>query len=84
MAWNVAEAKAKFSELVTKSGEGPQMIRNRGKEVAVVLSVEEFERLTRGRRDDQVTSAPAPTRVPMVTRIPMTSPGVGSFRVEED
>ena len=49
MTWNVAEAKAKFSELVTKAGDAPQVIRNRGREVAVVLSLADYARLGAGR-----------------------------------
>lgn len=43
--WQVAEAKNKFSELITKAlTEGPQRVRRRG-ETVVVLSEAEYERL---------------------------------------
>lgn len=46
MAWQVQEAKQKFSELVQKAiDEGPQVVTRHGKEVAVVLSKAEYARL---------------------------------------
>jgi prevent-host-death family protein len=50
MVWQLAEAKNKFSEVVTKAlTEGPQHISRRG-EMVVVLSEEEYQRLT-GKRE---------------------------------
>jgi antitoxin Phd len=44
MAWQLQEAKAKFSELVQKAiEEGPQTVTRRGKPSVVVLSAEQFE-----------------------------------------
>jgi prevent-host-death family protein len=44
MAWQVQEAKARFSELVQKAiDEGPQTVTRRGKPSVVVLSAEQFE-----------------------------------------
>ncbi|MBP7865040.1 MAG: type II toxin-antitoxin system prevent-host-death family antitoxin [Acidobacteria bacterium] len=44
-AWQVQEAKARLSELISRAGsEGPQVITRHGKEVVVVVSVEEFQR----------------------------------------
>lgn len=46
--WTVAEAKAKFSELVDKARvSGPQTITKNGRTAAMVVSVEEWERRTR-------------------------------------
>jgi prevent-host-death family protein len=46
--WTVAEAKAKFSELVDKARvSGPQTITKNGHTAAVVVSAEEWERKTR-------------------------------------
>ena len=43
--WTVAEAKAKFSELVaTVIMNGPQMITKHGRSAVVVVSIEEWER----------------------------------------
>ncbi|MBI2601957.1 MAG: type II toxin-antitoxin system prevent-host-death family antitoxin [Deltaproteobacteria bacterium] len=41
--WQVNEAKAKFSELIKKGQEGPQIIVSRNKEVGVLISFEEFQ-----------------------------------------
>jgi prevent-host-death family protein len=43
--WTVAEAKAKFSELLDKvNSEGPQKITKHGRTTAVVVAAEEWER----------------------------------------
>ncbi len=41
----VAEAKSKLSEVLRDAASGPTFIHNRGKDLAVILSVEEYERL---------------------------------------
>jgi prevent-host-death family protein len=44
-AWTVAEAKAKFSEVVERAKrDGPQTITKNGRLTAVVVSVDEWER----------------------------------------
>lgn len=49
MIWQLAEAKNKLSEVVSRAlSEGPQRIRRRG-EVVVVLSEDDFERLSGNR-----------------------------------
>ncbi len=46
--WTVAEAKAKFSEVLQKAEkEGPQRITRRGEEAVVVVSKKEWERKTK-------------------------------------
>lgn len=46
--WTVAEAKAKFSEVVQKAEtEGPQRITRRGEEAVVVVSKKDWERKTK-------------------------------------
>jgi prevent-host-death family protein len=43
--WSVAEAKAHLSELLDHViNDGPQTVTRRGKEVAVVVSIEEWQR----------------------------------------
>ncbi len=43
--WTVAEAKAKFSELIEKAkAEGPQKITRHGRTTAVIVAAEEWER----------------------------------------
>ncbi|MCC7050111.1 MAG: type II toxin-antitoxin system Phd/YefM family antitoxin [Alphaproteobacteria bacterium] len=47
-AWTVAEAKAKFSEVIDRAREsGPQTITRNGKLAAVVVSPEEWQRRTK-------------------------------------
>jgi prevent-host-death family protein len=46
--WTVAEAKAKFSEIIDRAmSEGPQTITRKGRTAAVVVGAEEWERKTR-------------------------------------
>lgn len=48
--WQLQEAKNRLSQLVDHAlHEGPQTITLRGKPTAVVISVEDFEKLTRPR-----------------------------------
>lgn len=47
-SWTVAEAKAKFSEVIDEARtRGPQMITRNGRAAAVLVSAEEWERKTR-------------------------------------
>jgi prevent-host-death family protein len=49
--WQVQTAKAKFSELFRKARtEGPQRVTKQGKETIVVLSIEDYDKLTHGKR----------------------------------
>lgn len=46
MAWQLQEAKQRFSELVRRAlDEGPQVVTRRGEEAVVVVSAREFHRL---------------------------------------
>lgn len=52
MRWQVQEAKQKFSELVQRAvEEGPQVVTRHGEGVAVVVSVDEYRRLTGDKPD---------------------------------
>jgi prevent-host-death family protein len=47
MRWQLQEAKQRFSELVRHArADGPQVVTKHGAEVAVVVSIEEYRRLT--------------------------------------
>jgi prevent-host-death family protein len=47
MRWQLQEAKQRFSELVRHArAEGPPVVTKHGEEVAVVVSIEEYRRLT--------------------------------------
>jgi prevent-host-death family protein len=46
--WTVAEAKAKFSEIIERAmSEGPQTITRNGRTAAVVVGAEEWQRKTK-------------------------------------
>ena len=46
--WTVAEAKAKFSEVIDRAqSDGPQTITRNGRTTAVVVAAEEWERKTK-------------------------------------
>lgn len=46
--WAVAEAKARFSEVINRAlAEGPQTITRKGKNAVVVVSAEEWQRKTK-------------------------------------
>jgi prevent-host-death family protein len=47
MRWQLQDAKQRFSELVRHArAHGPQVVTKHGEEVAVVMSIEEYRRLT--------------------------------------
>ncbi len=46
----VAEAKSHFSEVLREVASGPTFIHNRGKDLAVILSLEEYDRLAGSER----------------------------------
>jgi prevent-host-death family protein len=46
--WSVAEAKAKFSEVIDKAeSDGPQTITRNGRKAVVIVSADEWERKTK-------------------------------------
>ena len=46
--WTVAEAKARFSEVIEKAkSDGPQTITRNGRKAVVVVAAEEWERKTK-------------------------------------
>jgi prevent-host-death family protein len=59
--WTVAEAKAKFSELIDKAkSEGPQRITKHGRTTAIVVAADEWNRKTdrKGNLADFLSSSP--------------------------
>jgi prevent-host-death family protein len=47
MRWQLQEAKQRFSELLRHArAHGPQVVTKHGQEVAVVVSIEDYRRLT--------------------------------------
>lgn len=62
-AWSVAEAKARFSELVERAQrDGPQTVNRRGRRAVVVVSADEWERKTARRGDLAEFFADSPLR----------------------
>lgn len=62
MTWQVQDAKARFSELLSATlRDGPQVVSRRGHEVAVVIPVEEWDRLKRASRPTLKDLLLAPT-----------------------
>jgi prevent-host-death family protein len=61
MRWQLQEAKQRFSEIVRQAhDDGPQIVTRHGEEVAVVVSIEEYRRLSGSKPDfkDFLLSAP--------------------------
>ncbi|TAK31347.1 MAG: type II toxin-antitoxin system Phd/YefM family antitoxin [Chloroflexota bacterium] len=61
MPWQLQEAKQKFSQLVQRAlTEGPQAVTRHGETVVVVVSADDYRRLTGGKLDftDFLLSAP--------------------------
>jgi prevent-host-death family protein len=52
VSWQVQEAKQRFSEVMRAvRDEGPQTITRHGKEIAVVVDIDEYRRLAGPKRD---------------------------------
>ena len=69
--WTVAEAKAKFSEVLERAEkDGPQTVTRHGREAAVVVSAAEWERKTRRRGNlaEFFAASPLPESGLKVTR----------------
>lgn len=61
--WTVAEAKAKFSEVLDRAqSDGPQTITRKGRRTAVVVAAEEWERKTKRRGNLAEFFAASPLR----------------------
>ena len=72
--WTVAEAKAKFSELLDKANsEGPQKITKHGRTTAVVVAAEEWERKAqrKGNLAEFLASSPLRGTGFKIRRLPM-------------
>jgi len=71
--WTVAEAKAKFSELLEANSEGPQKITKHGRTTAVVVAAEEWERKAerQGNLAEFLASSPLRSSGLKIKRLPM-------------
>jgi prevent-host-death family protein len=47
--WQVQEAKQRFGEVLKAAESEPQIVTDHGEEIAVVVDIEEYRRLTDGR-----------------------------------
>ena len=59
--WTVAEAKAKFSELIDRAkSEGPQKITKHGRTTVIIVSVDQWERKSerKGNLAEFLTASP--------------------------
>jgi prevent-host-death family protein len=61
--WTIAQAKAKFSEVIDKArSNGPQTITRNGRTAAVIVDADEWERKTRRRGNLAEFFASSPLR----------------------
>ncbi len=61
--WSVAQAKAKFSEVIEKAkSEGPQTITRNGRKAAVLVAAEEWEHKTQPKESLAEFFAKSPLR----------------------
>jgi prevent-host-death family protein len=66
MDWQLQEAKQKFSELVRRAvDEGPQPVTRHGETVVVVVSIDEYRRLTSSKPDFAEFLLSAPDLTPL-------------------
>lgn len=74
MVWQVYDAKARFSELLDSAlKKGPQILTRRGVEAAVVVSIDEWNRLREKARSsipDPLLDPNAPHDIPVGPRRP--------------
>ena len=76
--WAVAEAKAKFSEVIElATKKGPQQITKNGRPVAVVISMEEW-------KSEYGTSAPKGSLAEFFRNSPLRGSGIKIGRVRLD
>ena len=75
--WAVAEAKAKFSEVVEETKKGPQQITKNGRPVAVLISMEEW-------KAEFGTEAPKGSLAEFFQKSPLRGSGIKIGRVRLD
>jgi prevent-host-death family protein len=76
--WQLQEAKNRFSEVVSLAlQEGPQRVTRHGKEVAVIVSKDDFDRKRSGR-------GPRGTVLPFLRRLAFSSAGLNLARAQDN
>jgi|SRR6185295_6513477 len=73
----VAEAKSKLSEVLREATEGPTIIHSRGRDLVVVLAIEDYERLISEQEPQETAGAAFLKRVEVLKR--RYGGGVGDF-----
>lgn len=73
----VAEAKSRLSEVLRDVSQGPTVIHSRGRDLAVVLAIEDYERLTAGQQSQNAGGAVFLQRVEALKQ--RYGGGVGDF-----
>lgn len=69
MRWQLQEAKQRFSELVrTAHDDGPQVVTRHGEDVAVVVAIDDYRRMT--------------GRVPDFKEFLLTGPDLSDLHIE--
>ena len=75
MAWQVYDAKARFSEFLDAAlKDGPQVVTRRGVETAVLVPIDEWKRLNRRAKQsipDPLLDPAAPHDIPLPARRPV-------------
>jgi antitoxin Phd len=82
-AWQVQEAKARFSELLDSAlKKGPQVVTKRGVDAAVLVPIEEWRRLQRAARPDikELLLGPGPRFENLVPERRARKPGPVTFK----
>jgi len=73
-SWTIAEAKAKFSELIERAkSEGPQKITKHGRATAVIVAADEWEKKTarKGNLAEFFAASPLRGSGTNIRRLPM-------------
>lgn len=73
----VAEAKSKLSEVLRDAAQGPTVIHSRGRDLAVVLAIEDYERLMADQQPQRAGGAAFLQRVEVLKQ--RHGGGVGDF-----
>jgi prevent-host-death family protein len=83
--WTVAEAKAKFSEVIEKARmNGPQTVTRNGRAAVVVVSAEEWARKTRRKGSLATFLAESPLSGSGLAESPLSGSGLDLARLKDE
>lgn len=75
MSWQLQEAKSKFSQIVNQAlEEGPQVVTRHGKEVVVIISIGDYQKM----------AGPKPSLLELLLNSPLSGSGIVIERDKED